>query len=350
VLAQKDGQPALGWLSAVRRERDRLVGDFTDVPIELQAAINAGLYKQVSVELYPEFAKTEAEKNLGTGRTGPVLAAVAFLGADLPRVKGLADLPRIAASEDEPTLQRIDFTTEPRPTLVAGARAHPHREAPMPDDTKPEKAKQSEKSAADILALSEKLAAEKAERATERAAQGAEIVKLSEARAAMVAETAALKETVARLSEARAAMEQRNREMEADRFVAEFSNAENLRVLPAERAFVKAAYLRLSASPDGLVVLSEGKEETLAGEAFLRAWLSHRPDKKALLTTMSEATKPAAAFSTLDMVLERIATERKLDTSKPTWKRDATIIACTEDPYKTEYATLVAGPGPRTTH
>jgi len=152
------------------------------------------------------------------------------------------------------------------------------------------------------------------------------------------------------MAEANLRSEARARDAEADRFVAEFSQKDCLKVLPAERAFVKAAYLRLTASSDDVIVLSEGKEEKLPGETFLRTWLGHRPDRKSLLSTMSEATKPQTTEPTLDVVLARIAKDKSLDTSKATWKRDATIIACTEDPYKTEYATLVAGPGPRTTH
>jgi hypothetical protein len=119
VLAQADGAPALGWLSRLQVIGQKLVGDFTDVPRELMSAINAGRYKTVSLELYPEWKETNAEHNLHTGVTGPVVSAVAILGADIPEVRGLADLPRLAASEVDRT-RRVDFAVAGGTIVLGG--------------------------------------------------------------------------------------------------------------------------------------------------------------------------------------------------------------------------------------
>lgn len=80
-----DGQPALGWVSRVYRQGNKLLADFTDMPTSIYEMVRAGMYKFVSVELL---------KNVQAGtRTIPwVLDAVALLGADQPAVGTLKDL------------------------------------------------------------------------------------------------------------------------------------------------------------------------------------------------------------------------------------------------------------------
>lgn len=80
-----DGQPALGWVSRVYREGDKLLADFTDMPTVVYELIRSGRYKFISVELL---------KNVLAGtRVLPwVLDAVALLGADQPAVGTLKDL------------------------------------------------------------------------------------------------------------------------------------------------------------------------------------------------------------------------------------------------------------------
>lgn len=103
VLDQSDGQPALGWISALRVEKDKLVADFSDVPSELVTAINARRYARVSAEIYPAWQDTSTERNLQTGVTGSVIAACALLGGEIPECKNLKDLPRLAASDTDKT-------------------------------------------------------------------------------------------------------------------------------------------------------------------------------------------------------------------------------------------------------
>lgn len=80
-----DGQPALGWVSRIYREGDKLLADFTDMPTAVYELIRSGRYKFISVELL---------KNVLAGtRVLPwVLDAVALLGADQPAVGTLKDL------------------------------------------------------------------------------------------------------------------------------------------------------------------------------------------------------------------------------------------------------------------
>jgi hypothetical protein len=104
VIAQKDGQPALGWVSKLYRKGKKLLADFADVPKVMLDAIRAGRYRNVSAEIYPTFEATSAEKNLKSGVKGHVLSAVAFLGADIPEVKTLKDLASVLASEGEAAL------------------------------------------------------------------------------------------------------------------------------------------------------------------------------------------------------------------------------------------------------
>lgn len=80
LKGQSDGDPALGTLDNIRVEGSKLIADFVNVPDIVSKAINAGLYKQVSVEM----------RNIE--HTGWTLTAVAILGADIPAVKTLEDL------------------------------------------------------------------------------------------------------------------------------------------------------------------------------------------------------------------------------------------------------------------
>lgn len=81
----KDGNPALGWVQDLKRMGTKLVATFKDVPAKLKEAIKKGLYKRVSSEIFFNY-KSEGKVYK------KALAAVAFLGADMPAVKDLADL------------------------------------------------------------------------------------------------------------------------------------------------------------------------------------------------------------------------------------------------------------------
>lgn len=85
LLGQHDGDPALGWVDALRVDGERLVATFAGVPEIVRQAIAAGRYRRVSAELYFDVRR-------GGERLGKALKAVALLGADLPAVTNLADL------------------------------------------------------------------------------------------------------------------------------------------------------------------------------------------------------------------------------------------------------------------
>ena len=81
----RDGDPALGWVTRVWREGERLLADFKDVPAVVYEGIRKGLYKFVSVEL---LRNVKADTRL----IAWVLDAVALLGATQPAVGILKDL------------------------------------------------------------------------------------------------------------------------------------------------------------------------------------------------------------------------------------------------------------------
>jgi hypothetical protein len=89
--AVADGQPALGWVSRVWREGEKLLADFTDLPMVVYNAISSGLYKFVSVEL-----SRDVQTSGGLRRWA--LDAVALLGADIPAVGNLKDLQALTMS------------------------------------------------------------------------------------------------------------------------------------------------------------------------------------------------------------------------------------------------------------
>ncbi len=86
-----DGQPAIGWISRVFKQGNKLLADFTDMPKTVFDAIKKKLYRSVSVEL---LFNVDHDGN----RFNHVLDAVALLGADHPAVNTLADLDNLLAT------------------------------------------------------------------------------------------------------------------------------------------------------------------------------------------------------------------------------------------------------------
>ena len=80
-----DGQPALGWVSDVWVIGDKLMAHFVNIPEIVHNAMEAELYKHVSIEL-----------DMGVEHKGEffplVLSGVALLGSDIPAVNTLEDL------------------------------------------------------------------------------------------------------------------------------------------------------------------------------------------------------------------------------------------------------------------
>jgi len=85
LINASDGQPALGWVSALKLVGDKLVATFNDVPEVLHSAIKSKRYSRVSVEL-------DRNVKVAGGQYPWVLSAVGLLGADIPAINTLADL------------------------------------------------------------------------------------------------------------------------------------------------------------------------------------------------------------------------------------------------------------------
>lgn len=87
-----DGLPAAGWVTNLRRDGDRLVGDLEKVPAAVADLMAAGAYRTRSAELMPNLDVA--------GETYPlVFTGLALLGADLPAVQGLADITELYSSQ-----------------------------------------------------------------------------------------------------------------------------------------------------------------------------------------------------------------------------------------------------------
>jgi hypothetical protein len=99
AFLEGSGLPAAGWLVRVYRRGAKLFGDFGGVPRSIAKLINARAYKKVSVEIYDEDQHPE---DTPAACKGKIVRRVALLGAELPQVKTLADLPLAEYSEAPP--------------------------------------------------------------------------------------------------------------------------------------------------------------------------------------------------------------------------------------------------------
>lgn len=79
------GEPALGWLKGLRRAGDMIQGRFERVPRSLLESVQAGRYRQLSGEFWPD-GPPDTPAMQGQGL---ILRAVSVLGAAPPHVKGL---------------------------------------------------------------------------------------------------------------------------------------------------------------------------------------------------------------------------------------------------------------------
>jgi len=99
ILAQEDGQPALGWVERVYKRGAKLFADISHVPEKIIDLVKRGAYRRVSPEIFPTFEKTPLASQLKTGTKGCVLGGLSLLGAQAPEVKTLADLWTTLMSE-----------------------------------------------------------------------------------------------------------------------------------------------------------------------------------------------------------------------------------------------------------
>lgn len=87
-LLANTGIPAAGWVTDLRRYGDLLVCDVSEVPEIVAQWIKDGSYRKVSAEFYADSGQAGLEP--GHGLT---FRRFAMLGGELPKVKGLKDLP-----------------------------------------------------------------------------------------------------------------------------------------------------------------------------------------------------------------------------------------------------------------
>ena len=89
--------PAYGWVEALKRVGNVLMGKLKQVPDQFAQLVSEGRFKKRSISFY-------------RGENGPSLRHVGFLGAMPPEVKGLADVKLASFSAGE--FQAIDFKEE----------------------------------------------------------------------------------------------------------------------------------------------------------------------------------------------------------------------------------------------
>ena len=93
-LLKKEGLPAAGWVSKLKRIGNTVMATLSDVPKKIADLIKRRAYKRVSAEIYPEFS-SEGK------RYKTVLRAVALLGGDIPAIESLADIQALYASDKD---------------------------------------------------------------------------------------------------------------------------------------------------------------------------------------------------------------------------------------------------------
>lgn len=120
LLGQSDGDPAIGWVSNLKVVGQKLVATFSDVPSKVWDLIQANRYRKVSAEIYQDV-------KFKGNPIGPVLRAVALLGADIPAVSSLADLHALMMSQPS---AKLEFSN-----ALAFSTANPNYsgQTPMPD-------------------------------------------------------------------------------------------------------------------------------------------------------------------------------------------------------------------------
>jgi hypothetical protein len=95
--AENSGDPAWGWVENIRREGNKLLADFVDVPEELAQQIKEKRFDNVSAEI---FFNLRRGVEAGTKLFRRALKAVAILGAETPAVSGLKPLSQFNQEAD----------------------------------------------------------------------------------------------------------------------------------------------------------------------------------------------------------------------------------------------------------
>lgn len=97
--------PAAGWVENLRRVGDRLVADLTDVPKAIAQILQAGGWRNRSIEV-------SYDQQLDGKTYATVLTGLALLGDGLPAVNNLADIVALYESDAKSDTQIIIFSSE----------------------------------------------------------------------------------------------------------------------------------------------------------------------------------------------------------------------------------------------
>lgn len=105
------GEPALGYVSNLRRMGTKLVSDFVHIPTVVMDALKRKSYDRVSSEIYFDLKR-------GNTTHRRALKAVALLGADIPAVAGLAPISSLFG-EITAVAKAYEFNTEEETKMSA---------------------------------------------------------------------------------------------------------------------------------------------------------------------------------------------------------------------------------------
>ncbi len=335
ILAQKDGQPAIGWVQGLKRVGSKLVATIADMPDLLRDLLQKRRYDRVSAEIYPHFEDTNAERNLKTGATGPVLCGVALLGADAPEVSTLEDLHRLLATADGDVVVAYSATADeavsasaiedPAPLL---GEVRSRRPKSPPREIVPMAEKNTDPKV-DVEALQAQLEAEKAER-----------VKLSEqvtTFAAVKAQNEEMAAQIKALQDANAAQARKTLETQASEFITRHSTKENYRITPGMKPLVAALFTRVGDEPcmtgeNVKVCFGADTKRTEASAKDLLVALIEAIPTIALGET-AQATTTANAGDDFGDAVREMATKNRLDVTQPSdWNKAVRLtMAARED-------------------
>ena len=103
---EKEGWPALGFVTNLRRKGNVLIADFSDMPKVVYDAIKNRRYDRVSIEFMARLMDN------GKKIHKMFLRAVSILGAELPQIKELQPLRTATFAEDDVCDTKLEFDSD----------------------------------------------------------------------------------------------------------------------------------------------------------------------------------------------------------------------------------------------
>lgn len=345
LLGQKNGQPALGYISRLHRKGKQLLADLSDVPTLIVNLMRSGAYRARSVEFFPQFEASAMADSLGEkvkGVTGHAVTGLALLGADLPECKTLGDLAAVLAADGMPGVEVVE-TCPPEGCSQAerfAAPSNPAQRDTMAEDVTKQIADLETRMRADLAAALEKQRTElEAAHEAKRTEMAATVTK-AEADAKKAAEV--LAERTKRLEDEAAAANRRATHMEAEAFVAEQSKGGSLKIPPSARRLAVALYEMLPddgvcmSAEDGTrlqVFSAEDDAKPLTARQLFQAYVAACPDtSRFLLSEVAKAGKKSGGPETFAEAREVVAAREKLNLRADADMAKATTMTAAEFP------------------